>query len=58
VYNDQARKGDHICYISDLRKLKSHFPGWGITRNLDDILKEMVVVEQELLRGASSGSRP
>ena len=56
VYNDQARKGDHICYISDLHKLKSHFPGWGITRNLDDILQEMVVAEQEQASGASSRS--
>ena len=25
-----ARSGDHICYISDLSKLKAHFPGWKI----------------------------
>ena len=25
-YVDRARKGDHICYISDLTKLQSHFP--------------------------------
>ncbi len=25
--SDTNRVGDHICYISDLRKLKSHFPG-------------------------------
>ncbi len=53
TYNDQARKGDHICYISDLRKLRSHFPGWGITRHLDDILKEMVAAEQEQLRATT-----
>jgi len=41
-YSEQALRGDHICYISDLRKLKAHFPGWAITRSLDDILKEMV----------------
>jgi len=46
VYVDQARKGDHICYISDLRKLQSHFSGWKITRNLDSILEEMVAAEQ------------
>lgn len=42
VYNDQNRKGDHICYISDLRKLRAHFPGWSITRSLDNILSEMI----------------
>ena len=26
--SDTNRVGDHICYISDLRKLKSHFPDW------------------------------
>jgi nucleoside-diphosphate-sugar epimerase len=30
-YRDEARKGDHICYISDLRKLRSHFPNWNFT---------------------------
>lgn len=46
TYVDQNRVGDHICYISDLRKMKSHFPGWNITRSLDKILNEMVVAEQ------------
>ncbi|MCA9043785.1 MAG: NAD-dependent epimerase/dehydratase family protein [Planctomycetaceae bacterium] len=40
-YSDNARKGDHICYISDLSKLKQHFPGWSITRSLDSICQEM-----------------
>ena len=26
TYNDQSRIGDHICYISDLTKIRSHFP--------------------------------
>ncbi len=38
---EQARAGDHICYISDLTKLKAHFPGWGITKSLDDIFAEI-----------------
>jgi CDP-paratose 2-epimerase len=33
-YIDQNRKGDHICYISDLSKMKSHYPKWGITKDL------------------------
>jgi CDP-paratose 2-epimerase len=41
-YHDKNREGDHICYISDLRKLKTHYPGWGITRNLDSIFEEVV----------------
>jgi len=46
TYVDQNRMGDHICYISDLTKMKSHFPDWNITRSLTDILKEMVEAEQ------------
>ncbi len=46
VYVDQNRIGDHICYISDLRKLQAHFPGWGITRTLQDIFQEIVLAEE------------
>jgi CDP-paratose 2-epimerase len=40
-YVDQNRSGDHICYISDLRKMKSHYPGWDITKSLDDTFQEI-----------------
>lgn len=40
-YDEQHRRGDHICYISNLSKLQQHFPGWSITRSLDDIYEEM-----------------
>ncbi len=40
--SDEARSGDHICYISDLSKFRGHYPSWTITRSLDDILGEMV----------------
>lgn len=33
-YSDQNRSGDHICYISDLSKMKSHYPNWNITKDL------------------------
>jgi CDP-paratose 2-epimerase len=45
-YVEQNRRGDHICYISDLRKLREHYPEWSITRSLRDILKEMVEAEE------------
>jgi len=41
-YVDQAREGDHICYISDLRRMKEHYPGWSIDKSLDDIFAEVV----------------
>jgi len=43
-YLDQNRVGDHICYISDLTKLKSHFPNWHITVSLAQILEKMAAV--------------
>ncbi|KAM3096163.1 NAD-dependent epimerase/dehydratase family protein [Phormidesmis sp. 146-35] len=46
VYMDENRIGDHICYMSDLRKLKAHFPNWQLTRSVTDILQEIVTVEQ------------
>lgn len=45
-YVDQNRRGDHICYISDLHKFMSHYPAWSITRSLEDILKEIVEAER------------
>ena len=42
-YVDVNREGDHICYYSDLAKLKAHYPGWGITKSLDDIFEEIVL---------------
>lgn len=40
-YSDQNRSGDHICYYSDLSKLKSHFPAWSITKSLPAIFEEI-----------------
>ena len=40
-YIEKNREGDHICYISNLHKMKSHYPNWGITKSLDDIFKEI-----------------
>ena len=42
VYHDKNREGDHICYYSDLRKIKSHYPGWDITKSLHDTISEIV----------------
>ena len=40
-YLDQARAGDHICYISDLRKIRRHYPAWDITKDLKTTLSEI-----------------
>ncbi len=40
-YVDKNREGDHICYISDLSKMRAHYPGWDLTKSLDDIFSEI-----------------
>jgi CDP-paratose 2-epimerase len=42
TYVDQARIGDHICYYSDLRKMKADYPGWNIEHSLADIFADIV----------------
>ena len=49
-YMEKARDGDHICYISNLHKTKSHYPNWDITRSLDDIFDE--IADAWLVRSA------
>ena len=41
TYVEQNRIGDHICYYSDLRKMKSHYPNWSITKSLPQIIQEI-----------------
>jgi CDP-paratose 2-epimerase len=40
-YVDKHREGDHICYISDLSKMRAHYPGWNITKSLDAVFQEI-----------------
>jgi len=41
-YVDKNREGDHICYYSDLRKMRSHYPNWDITINLKETIKQII----------------
>ena len=42
TYIDQNRVGDHICYYSDLSKMKAHYPQWDITKSLSKTIEEIV----------------
>lgn len=44
-YVDQNRIGDHICYISDLTKFRSHYPRWNITIDLEEIFRQLLCAE-------------
>ena len=46
-YVEQNRIGDHICYISDLTKFKSHYPNWELTIDLDEIFRQ-IMADQRL----------
>lgn len=41
IYSDKNREGDHICYYSDLDKMKIDYPNWDITKSLNDIFNEI-----------------
>lgn len=49
-YVEDARKGDHICYISNLRKFKKDYPDWKITRGLDTILEEIIASQKHQMK--------
>ena len=53
-YVDQSRVGDHICYYSDLRKMKSHYPSWTMTKNLTQIFTEIATAWKERSRTATA----
>ena len=40
-YVNENRIGDHICYYSDLRKMKAHYPNWKITKSLEDVFVDI-----------------
>ena len=49
TYDEKNRIGDHICYYSDLRKMKAHYPGWDITKSLEQTVGEIVEAWQRRL---------
>lgn len=49
-YVNENRKGDHVCYISDLSKFKSHYPQWKIRIGLDEIVRQIISENTQRLR--------
>jgi CDP-paratose 2-epimerase len=41
-YVDENRIGDHICYISDLSKMREHYPQWDISISLEETIGQIV----------------
>jgi CDP-paratose 2-epimerase len=40
-YVEENRIGDHICYYSDLTKIKDHYPEFAITKDLSYIIENI-----------------
>jgi CDP-paratose 2-epimerase len=53
-YVEQNRIGDHICYISDLAKFKSHYPNWKITVGLDEIFRQIIADHTKRLKATTA----
>jgi CDP-paratose 2-epimerase len=51
TYKDDNRIGDHICYYSDLTKMKAHYPDWRITKDLNETIEEIVASWSNRLSG-------
>ncbi|MCT4562184.1 MAG: NAD-dependent epimerase/dehydratase family protein [Crocinitomicaceae bacterium] len=49
-YSDQNRQGDHISYISDLSKMRAHYPNWDITKSLAQTVEEIVESWQKRMK--------
>lgn len=45
-----ARKGDHIWYVSSMERFKADYPAWGFTYTIDSLLEEMCAFEMERVK--------
>lgn len=50
TYAEDNRVGDHIWYVSDVRKFKNHYPNWDYQYGVEDIISQ--IFEATVKRGA------
>jgi len=43
TYKIENRIGDHICYISDIRKFQKQYPNWKLTYSIEDMIDEQIL---------------
>jgi CDP-paratose 2-epimerase len=43
-YVDENRRGDHICYISDLTRFRSDYPEWELSLSLPEIYEQLAQI--------------
>lgn len=49
-YSETNRVGDHIWWISDLSRFKSHYPEWRLEYDVPAILREIYEANRERWR--------
>jgi CDP-paratose 2-epimerase len=57
TYADDNRSGDHIWWISDVRRFRSHYPDWDLTYDIDTTIAEIHDSFVERNRQAIGSSR-
>ncbi|PAX53163.1 NAD-dependent epimerase/dehydratase family protein [Brunnivagina elsteri] len=45
TYSESNRSGDHIWYISNVDKFKSHYPNWQYKYRIQDIISEIYIAQ-------------
>jgi CDP-paratose 2-epimerase len=45
-YIEEPRRGDHICYISDLRRFRADYPEWELSKSLDAIFDDFAALDK------------
>jgi CDP-paratose 2-epimerase len=53
-FSEQARNGDHVWWISDVRKFQRDYPEWSYQYDLNRILQEMVETTREKVAGTGA----
>ena len=51
-YVEEARRGDHICYISDLTRLRADYPEWDVTVPLEELFAQLAGAASQRYAGA------
>jgi CDP-paratose 2-epimerase len=54
AYSDEARSGDHIWWISDVRRFQQDYPDWSYRYDLNKIIEEIVAATQERTHAQST----
>lgn len=42
TYDEKAREGDHMCYYTNLAKIKQDYPDWDVTISLEETVEQIV----------------